>query len=364
RGAGSTWSITELTADPEFTAASVDLEVIWGYQGAPGEGESMRTSAGTYRHDLPPLDKKYRYSFAYSFVYYHPASGTYVETAPTNFWFHGDPYGTSYSARRNENGELIWPVGNPWMEKGIEIFERIDPDKYPVRQVYIVRKPDYSPPPGYEHHSIRIYRGSVGRYDSSLPGFRDGAVWGLVAESIQNPALQDVVIEWNYFAEPDYTQPPRYFLSDLNDYRGTLVVVRHNPTVAAIHDQRLVLAASEKAPDKIWFSQVNSFDNFDLYPIPAPHHALTAELGGNTLEKIVALVSHHKLLVFTDTNLWALDGGDGGPIATGNLVARVYAEVGAAPIQPLVLKSDVFFVAADRRRIFRAFYDGHSRVYE
>src|SRR5690606_5032285 len=140
--------------------------------------------------------------------------------------------------------------------------------------------------------------------------------------------------------------------------------VLHIPTVGAIHDQRLVLAASEKAPDKIWFSQVNSFDNFDLYPIPAPHHALTAVLGGDTLEKIVALVSHHKLLVFTDTNLWALDGGDGGPIATGNLVARIYAEVGAAPIQPLVLGSEVFFVAADRQRIFRAVYDGRSRVYE
>src|SRR5690606_38196343 len=134
--------------------------------------------------------------------------------------------------------------------------------------------------------------------------------------------------------------------------------------VVALHDRRLAFASSQHAPDKIWFSQVNSFDNFDVYPIPAPHHALTAVLGGDTLEKIVALVSHHKLLVFTDTNLWALDGGDGGPIATGNLVARIYAEVGAAPIQPLVLGSEVFFVAADRRRIFRVVYDGRSRVYE
>src|SRR5690606_9677043 len=95
-----------------------------------------------------------------------------------------------------------------------------------------------------------------------------------------------------------------------------------------------------------------------------PHHALTAVLGGDTLEKIVALVSHHKLLVFTDTNLWALDGGDGGPIATGNLVARIYAEVGAAPIQPLVLGSNVFFVAADLRRNFRGFDGGRAMVYE
>lgn len=362
RGSGATWEITEFTADPKIIGASVGLEVIWGYQGSAGEGESMRAADGSYRPARPP-DKKYRYAFAYSVVYYHPASGTYVETTPDNIVIHGDPYGSPYAAQRNENGELIWPVGNPWMEAGLLPFERIDPDNYPIRQVYLVRNPNYSPPTGYEHHSIRIYRGSVGIYESSLPGFRDGSVWGLVAESIQNPALQDVVIEWNYFAEPDYAQPPRYQLSDLNDYRGTLVVVRHRPTVAALHDQRLVLAASQEAPGKIWLSQVNSFDNFDLYPLPAAHHALTLELASPYMEEIRALVSHHSLLVFTDRNVWAIDGADRGPIAVGNAVARIHAKVGSSHIPPLVLGSDVLFTGPLADRIYRLLYDGRSHTY-
>src|SRR5690606_14250954 len=98
----------------------------------------------------------------------------------------------------------------------------------------------------------------------------DGSVWGLVAETFEDPAAKDIVVEFNYFTEPDYTTPPRYIYSDLWDFRLTTPLGYHYPTVGALHDQRLVLAASQRAPDKIWFSQVNSFDNFDVYPIPAP----------------------------------------------------------------------------------------------
>src|SRR5690606_26782966 len=128
-----------------------------------------------------PRDEKYRYSFAYSVVLYHPASGTYIETTPNTITIHGDPYESPYAARRNEDGELVWPVGNPWMEAGLTPYERINPDNYPIREVYLVRNPSYSPPTGYEHHSIRIYRGTSGSGDYGLPGFRDGTVWGLVA---------------------------------------------------------------------------------------------------------------------------------------------------------------------------------------
>src|SRR5690606_8334285 len=151
-------------------------------------------------------DEKYRYSFAYSLVYYHPVSGTYVETTPEDIWLHGDPYGSPYAARwEDEDGvwKLKWPSGNPWTEAGLPPYERIDPEKYPIRQVYIPRDRLYSPPTGYRHHSIRIYRGTSGSGDYALPGYRDGTVWGLVAESPKNPAQEDVVIKWNYFAEPD-----------------------------------------------------------------------------------------------------------------------------------------------------------------
>src|SRR5690606_12467784 len=308
RGSGSSWSITTFSAAPQFTGASAELDPIWAYLGPLGETptEIMRTGDGGFSNPRP-VDRKYRYKFAYSVIYYHPASGTYVETTPTNISLHGDPYGSSFAARRNEDGTLVWPQGNPWEANGIPIFERIDPDNFPIRQIYLIKNPNYSPPPGYEHHAIRFYRGISGFTGESLPGFRDGSVWGLVAETLENPAAKDIVVEFNYFTEPDYNIPPRYFDSDLCDFRRIVPVRYHYPTVGALHDQRLVFASSQHAPDKIWFSQVNSFDNFDVYPIPAPHHALTAVLGGDTLEKIVALVSHHKLLVFTDTNLWALD---------------------------------------------------------
>jgi len=351
RGAGLTWSITLFHTDPQLSSHP-KLNPVWGFINREEE-EAAETKEG--------------YIYAFTTVLYHVESQTYVETKPEYVVHQG--WGVdhlNHRATRDENGNLKWPNGNPWQGRGNRITY-IDVEKYPIRHIYIPPFPDYTTPPGYEHHSIRIYRAVKGS------DFDDhSSVWGLVGESKQDPRSGDYIkIEFNHFSDADYTVPPRQIRGGLWDIltwrRGAVIgddSVQHNPTVGAIHDQRLVLAASEKAPDKIWFSQVNSFDNFDLYPIPAPHHALTAVLGGDTLEKIVALVSHHKLMVFTDTNLWALDGGDGGPIATGNLVARIYAEVGAAPIQPLVLGSNVFFVSSDRRRIFRAFYDGRSMVYE
>lgn len=361
RGSGASWEITVFSADPKFTAAGADLEVIWGYMGNPGEGESMRTASGEYRSGRA-RDQKYRYSFAYSVVYYHPSTGTYVETTPDNIVIHGDPYDSPYAAKRL-NGELYWPVGNPWMERGFVPYERIKPDDYPVRQVYLIRDPNYSPPPGYMHHAIRIYRGTSGSGDYGVPGFRDGTVWGLVAMSTKDPSKQDVVIRWNYFAEPDYAQPPRYFNSDLYDFQGNAIEFLHNPTVGVFHDQRLVLAASQKAPGKLWLSQVNSIDNFDLYPLPAAHHALTLELASTHLEEIRALVSHHSLLVFTDRNVWAIDGADRGPIAAGSAVARIHAKVGSSHLPPLVLGSDVLFTNPLANRIYRLLYDGRTHTY-
>lgn len=351
RGSGASWSITIFHTDPQLSSHP-NLNPVWGFY---------------ERSELEADETKEGYIYAFTTVLYHVASQTYVETKPEYVLHQGwGVEALNHRATRDENGNLVWPEGNPW--QGVNRITRINVDKYPVRHIYIPPFPGYTTPPGYEHHSIRIYRGLRG---SDLDDH--DSVWGLVGESKQDPRSGNayIKIEFNHFSDADYTIPPRQIRGGLWDIltwrRGAIIgddSVQHNPTVGAIHDQRLVLAASEKAPDKIWFSQVNSFDNFDLYPVPAPHHALTAVLGGDTLEKIVALVSHHKLLVFTDTNLWALDGGDGGPIATGNLVARIYAEVGAAPIQPLVLGSNVFFVAADRRRIFRAIYDGRSMVYE
>lgn len=364
RGAGTTWTISTFTADPQFTGAGAGLEVIWGYRGTPGPNTSeiMRVANGAYRA-ARSRDEKYRYSFAYSVVYYHPATGTYVETTPNNITIHGDPYESPYAARRVD-GELRWPVGNPWMEAGLKPYERIDPDNFPSRQVYLIRDPSYSAPTGYEHHSIRIYRGTEGTAGTALPGFRDGTAWGLVAESIRNPAAQDVVIEWNYFAEPDYAQPPRFDRSDLYDYRGTSAIVAHHPTTGTLHDQRLVLAASSEAPDKLWLSQVNSLDNFDLYPLPAAHHALTMVLASPRMEEVRALVSHHHLLVFTDSNVWSLDGADHGPIAVGNAMARVQAKVGASHTPPVVLGSDVLFTSPGKDRIYRLQFDVRSRTYK
>src|SRR5690606_10492320 len=188
RGSGSSWSITTFDADPKFTASSAGLEPIWAYRGPLGETpmEIMRTGDGTFSGPRP-VDRKYRYAFAYSVIYYHPDSGTYVETTPNNITLHGDPYynsgfASAFTARRNADGDLVWPQGNPWKAKGIPIFERIDPDNFPIRQIYLIKNPKYSPPPGYEHHAIRFYRGTVGFTGHSLPGYRDGSVWGLVAE--------------------------------------------------------------------------------------------------------------------------------------------------------------------------------------
>src|SRR5690606_33232664 len=265
RGAGSSWSIRTFHTDPQLSSHP-KLYPVWGFY---GEGDGKDDTKGGH------------YIYAFTTVLYHGESQTYVETKPEYVVHQGPGAGNKgRSATRDENGNLKWPSGNSWLGIGNRI-PYSDVDKFPIRHVYVPQFPGYTTPPGYEHHSIRIYRAVPGS------GFDDhNSVWGLVGESKQDPRSGEVKIEFNHFRDADYTVPPRQIRGGLWDIftwrRGALignVSVRHIPTVGAIHDQRLVLAASEKAPDKIWFSQVNSFDNFDLYPIPAPHHALTAVLG-------------------------------------------------------------------------------------
>lgn len=347
RGSGSSWEITEFTVVPQLSPPP-KLYPVWG-------------NTNLEQPTTPPRVVPNRAIYGFSVVYRHIATDTYHETSFSRDIVNG--YGPdlgSYSPVRKENGDLEFSKGNPWLGHPVG-GGASDLEKQPTRTVFIKRYPNMPVPDGYEFHSFRLYKGVLG----SVPSFyrqADG-VWGLLAEATENPQKQDVIINFNISTEPNYAVPPRrthggfvvYRENGLDDYR--------HPTVGAFHDQRLVLAAPQEEPGKLWFSQVNSIDNFDLYPLPAAHHALTLELASTQLEEIRSLVSHHSLLVFTDRNVWAIDGADRGPIAVGSAVARIHVNVGSSHLPPLVLGSDVLFTNPLANRIYRLRYDGRTHSY-
>lgn len=86
------------------------------------------------------------------------------------------------------------------------------------------------------------------------------------------------------------------------------VFTENTPTVVAIHKQRLILAASQKDPNKFWCSRVGLYDDFTYNLATMEDMAYDRELSVGDEDKIVAFVPMDDLLVGTESKIWRITG--------------------------------------------------------
>src|SRR5690606_10357642 len=101
RGSELSWSIRTFHTHPQLSSHP-KLYPVWGFFQSGVDGHT-ETRAGYY-------------IYAFTTVLYHVASQTYVETKPEYVVHQGwGVESSSHRATRDENGNLKWPNGNPWL---------------------------------------------------------------------------------------------------------------------------------------------------------------------------------------------------------------------------------------------------------
>lgn len=123
-----------------------------------------------------------------------------------------------------------------------------------------------------------------------------------------------------------------------------------------IWQQRLVAAASAKLPFTFWFSTTGDLYNFHTYRPQNSDDAFEATMAATRATRVRHLLAEKWLLAFTDTGEFVVDAA-GGAFAYNTISIKQTSSVGAHPdIVPVTTESDVLFVAADARSVYKLDY--------
>lgn len=120
--------------------------------------------------------------------------------------------------------------------------------------------------------------------------------------------------------------------------------------------QRLVAASAEQSPFTMWFSALGDLYNFYVDRPQVADNAFEATIASTEANKILHIVSQKWLLAFTESGEHVVDA-TGGAFAFNTISIKKTSSVGAHPdIVPTTTESDVLFVAADGRSVYKMDY--------
>lgn len=147
--------------------------------------------------------------------------------------------------------------------------------------------------------------------------------------------------------EPDYTRQP--LRGEAPFQPGSLSSYSPKPAAVTYFQQRRAFALDQR----VSLSATDEWANHDR-PIPpfiVDSSPLDYTFIGRRRESARALISHRRLLVFTDTSVWSLGSGDDGALTPATASLRLEDEVGAASLMPLVIDGMVLYVSAKSRGV-------------
>lgn len=127
------------------------------------------------------------------------------------------------------------------------------------------------------------------------------------------------------------------------------------PGICFFYQQRRCFAASVNKPNSIILSQTGTFDGF-RNSIPAvPDDSFEFALGAARTQRIRHVISLDDLLIFTSTQEWRLNAANG-VSASQPPDLKPQSSVGISDIPPIIVGTDVMYVPASKRTVYRMNY--------
>lgn len=169
------------------------------------------------------------------------------------------------------------------------------------------------------------------------------------------------VAETESFTDADYTvdvldAPPvdRQPFASADNY----------PSTVAFYQQRLLFANTNNNPEGVWASKSGLRKNFMISTPLQDDDAVTFSLVGREVNEVRHLVDAGKLIVFTSSGEWAIEGDVAGILIPGEINPRQHTSNGAANLRPLNVGGNNLYVQARGAVIRDLAYDFQSDGYK
>ncbi len=165
-----------------------------------------------------------------------------------------------------------------------------------------------------------------------------------------------------------YTSPTVVFTGSGTGADGTAEVaplVGTYPALSAVFQQRQTYAASLEQPITVWGSRYKRFSNFDSSALQLDNDSYEFDLDTAAIAPIRhMLVARGGLLLFTQDNIWMLNGGgNNAPLTPTNALAEPQTYTGITTLAPIRIDSDVLYREGKGYAVRLLSYSEQSRVY-
>jgi hypothetical protein len=156
--------------------------------------------------------------------------------------------------------------------------------------------------------------------------------------------------------DPDYASPPP-------TQGASLITANSRPGVITMAQQRLWLASTYNDNELIRASRTGTPTNFSIHRPLQSDDAIEFKIAGREYGQVHHLVSLGRLVVFTSTGEWVLDGDETGAITPLAIAATQHSYRGSSTIPPVVIGGNAIYVQAGQRILRDLSYQFSSDSY-
>lgn len=171
---------------------------------------------------------------------------------------------------------------------------------------------------------------NVYKYQNGSYGFLGSVQQPEAATSSTTVTFMDVGLS------PDMSDPPPVQRSVFNE-------AGKYPSTVAYYQQRLLFAASNNEPEKIWASQTGRFHNFTIHSPLRDDDSGTWTMAGSKVAQVKHLADLESLVILTNASEHAAGSKDN-PITPANFSVDRISGDGASSLKPLIVKTSLVFV--------------------
>jgi len=191
--------------------------------------------------------------------------------------------------------------------------------------------PGLMPPAGTKVVSYNFYRGR-------------GGLFGFVGTTTGDDFV-DTGVSPDYTLQPPRAQDPFQIPSGPYDSIDT-------PSAVCFYQERRVFSGLKRRPASVLLSASGNYTDFDSHLLATADQALEYALAARKRETVRAMLPLGRLLLFTDSSVWSMGGGQGSPLSALEVPqVQVEDEVGSLPLHPLVVGGSALYVRAKGRGV-------------
>jgi hypothetical protein len=155
--------------------------------------------------------------------------------------------------------------------------------------------------------------------------------WIGVAGSDASPSFKDTTYDETMDDNPPEDRQP--FASDY-------------PSCVSYYQQRRIFANTDNDPEKIWTTKTGLRNNLMVSTPLQDDDAVTFSLLGRQVNEVRHILDIGKMIVFTESGEWAIEGDAGGVLSPTGINPRQHTANGSGDLPPIVVSGSALYVQA------------------